>query len=207
MTTLTVNPLFSYPVSESILENVNSKEVLLQLQKEEYKLTYYSKDIEDNTNIHQSKSIEILEKYPSLKKSIEETLKIYVNDVLKYSKIKYKIVSSWATMTPPGGIAQRHKHSNSWISGVYYPKESSAKLRFYNSKSQFIFDDPYEYNILNANTWDVSPKENMLVIFDSSLEHSVLKNLSQETRYSIAFNVFPYGIIGYGDSTLVIPSL
>jgi hypothetical protein len=36
-------------------------------------------------------------------------------------KTNYRITNSWLTKVNPGGYASAHYHSNSWLSGVYYP--------------------------------------------------------------------------------------
>jgi len=47
--------------------------------------------------------------------------------------------------------------------------------------------------------WTCTAKDNLLILFNSLLDHEVLTNQSKSTRYSIAFNVLPKGTIGKGD--------
>jgi ectoine hydroxylase-related dioxygenase (phytanoyl-CoA dioxygenase family) len=52
------------------------------------------------------------------------------------------------------------------------------------------------FNIWNSDLWKVQVKNNTIVLFPSSLYHSVDKNESDYERVSIAFNVFARGEFG-----------
>lgn len=205
MSEIIVTPLFSCPLSQNILQDCDSKGILNHISKIKYKKTAHSLTNEDQTNVYRSESIKVLNELPKLKKNIELHLKAYVDNVLKLHHLKYKITTSWSTLTPPEGMSQRHQHVNSWISGIFYPQSSPCSIRFYSPiKPSFKFDMPNEFTVLNSITWDIEPQENMLLIFNSFLEHSIIKNTSGSDRYSIAFNVFPYGRIGAEESILDI---
>jgi hypothetical protein len=45
-------------------------------------------------------------------------------------------------------------------------------------------------------------ENSILILFPSDLKHSIEKNLSDKTRYSIAFNTLPLGEIGDADSKI-----
>ena len=45
------------------------------------------------------------------------------------------------------------------------------------------------YNSSNANTFKYTPRENMLILFPSNIEHAVERNKSKHDRISIAFNI------------------
>ena len=61
---------------------------------------------------------------------------------------------------------------------------------------------PYsESNIFNLDTYTITPIENQLVLFPSTLQHSVDINMSENERYALSFNVFPVGKLG-DDSSL-----
>ena len=51
-------------------------------------------------------------------------------------------------------------------------------------------------------TFDTS--DNLLIIFPSYLRHRVMPNNSKETRYSLAFNIFPKGKISNDDTEITI---
>jgi uncharacterized protein (TIGR02466 family) len=202
-----VTPVFSYAFAETILSDINSKDVINTLKMEKYSSTHYSSNNNEDVDIFISKNLNIIKKFPLLNRCVNKALRTYISDILQYTDVKYKITRSWGTMTPPGGKSQRHKHCNSWISGIYYPKTindgEGGDIKFYNKRDNFFqFDDSYPVNLFNAMEHIYTPTENMLLLFDSSLEHKITKNLSNQDRYSIAFNVFPVGKIGMGDSQL-----
>jgi len=88
---------------------------------------------------------------------------------------------------------------------VYYFDEydnDSSALEFENPLTAYPDFQliPTEFNIMNSNSWKIWPEKNLLVLFPSYLRHGVLKNKSNETRYSLAFNIVPVGKYGEGDS-------
>lgn len=150
-----------------------------------------------------SKSLSIFDKLDDLKRPVTESLEYYIRNVLSYPNINFKIFKSWATMTPPGCHSYRHNHTNSWISGVYYPHDVCGGIVFHDPfPHHFQVDSPKESNIFNSTTWNLSPKKGDLIIFPSYLEHSVKTNTSEFNRYSVAFNVHPIGLYGEGDSQI-----
>jgi Putative 2OG-Fe(II) oxygenase len=89
----------------------------------------------------------------------------YINSV---SSKELKLINSWFNITYPGGILKKHKHENSIISGAFYVKvgENSTPLIFPNKS--------------------IKPKNGLLVIFSSELEHYTEEE--KEERIVISFN-------------------
>ena len=51
-------------------------------------------------------------------------------------------------------------------------------------------DVPISYNKYNAESWEIIPKENTLIIFPSFLEHEVRPHMNKKKeRISVASNV------------------
>jgi len=117
--------------------------------------------------------------------------------------MNFKIKKSWAIRTLENGFSQEHVHSNSFLSGVYYPKGSKDFfIKFIKNKS-FWDIELLKINELNALWYKMNISyNNTLFLFPSDLMHSIEKNLSDEIRYSIAFNVLPFGEIGEIDSRI-----
>jgi uncharacterized protein (TIGR02466 family) len=147
--------------------------------------------------------------FANLKKQIQEKVDEYVYEVLGVTrKQKWLITTSWLNKAPTGGYHPSHWHSNSLISGVYYLKTNptSGAICFHKERSHNnIWRDTFCIDFEKTNEYNtdcaISPKPNDLLLFPSILNHSVLDNLSQEDRYSLAFNVFPRGIIGEGGNS------
>lgn len=156
------------------------------------------KDEAEHSYITKSRSV--LNDLPDLKNEISQAINHLINDTLK-TKAEFTIYNSWGTQTLPNGFSSSHTHSNSWISGVYYPSSNeNFKIKFYNDYLNQFYSIPSEHNIYNTKEWLITPKENQLILFFSNLRHKILFNKSNEKRYSIAFNVLPNGNFGVGDS-------
>ena len=196
-------PLFSSPLTLSKL-NLNTNSILEKLKETEYIETFDSQNSQTNIHSKISKSKNILENFPDLQNSILEHLSSYIKDVLKYEDLEFKITSSWASLTPSGHSGESHSHKNSWLSGVFYPEDGSNIL--FNDGYRFFYHEPTEYNLWNSSNWAIPAEENLLIFFPSHLAHQITTNTSKNNRYSIAFNVFPCGMWGEGDSINIIVS-
>jgi uncharacterized protein (TIGR02466 family) len=144
-----------------------------------------------------------------LKNQIICSFNRYVYDILKVSSsVKFKLTNSWIVKTEINGETRTHFHGNSLVSGVYYLKSpiNCGNIRFYRKKNFFpVFDiDFSEWNIYNCVSYAFEPREGSVIFFPSNLEHKVEPNRSNENRYSIAFNFFPYGVIGKKYSELIL---
>lgn len=152
--------------------------------------------------------LELSEKYPSNKHSnelgwqskrdfyreecvadlggfVRECLNKYIEKNIDTSIIKdWRITDLWANICPKYSYHKRHTHPNSDLSGAYY-------IQVPKSAPELIFTNPHRYMrplIIGSADTAVSPKEGLIVIFDSGIEHEVNINLSDEPRISLAFN-------------------
>jgi uncharacterized protein (TIGR02466 family) len=195
-----IEPIFPQAVIGLKKLNVEYNKVLKYIENIEFEKTNPS--IQKEANLYISKNFNILDDINYLKDEIENNIKNYLNNIMKL-KINFQFTTSWVTKTPPNGYSQKHEHSNSFLSGVYYPiGDKNFSIKFYK-KSDFWCIRNIEANNLNAEWYDVNIRENsVLILFPSHLKHSIEKNLSDKTRYSIAFNTLPLGEIGDGDSKI-----
>ena len=108
------------------------------------------------------------------------------------------IENLWVNINQKNNFNKPHDHPNSVFSGVFYVSAppDCGKIIFKNPNplvrhylnSKVI----KQLNHLTANDWWFQPKDGMLLIFPSWLEHFVLPNESSEDRISIAFNTKIY---------------
>ena len=137
----------------------------------------------------------------SIKEAVHEVLGIYARDVLGITQTIY-VTQSWSLINEPNVGMHGHSHSNSFVSGsLYY-------TRLPDPPSNMIFDRHRSYqqleltpdfdkrSIYNTPVNVVTPRENEVILFSSSLQHFVETNRSSEPRYSIAFNTFVKGKFG-----------
>ena len=197
-------PIFAQPISVFELK-VNSAEILKILAKAKWHKTIHLDADQDKKSWSTHRSFLTKQNSPcfsELLKEITAACHIHTKDVIQYV-CDLKLTSSWGTKTQPEGFSSRHYHANSWISGVYYPHSSpSYSIRFHNPRNFPFNTSPTSFNIYNSLTWTVPSATNRLLLFDSMLEHAILKNTSSQDRYSIAFNLLPAGPFGRGDSKI-----
>lgn len=133
------------------------------------------------------------------KKALENKLSIYFNEVYnpKY-EVSLRITQSWVNYTKQGQYHHKHRHPNSFVSGVYYIETSETdKIYFYNQHPvNNIKMPPVMWNIWNSESWWFEATKGDLFLFPSTLEHMVETVNAENTRISLSFNTFPVGIVG-----------
>jgi uncharacterized protein (TIGR02466 family) len=172
-----------------------------KLNKEELEVVDYHK----TRTYNNSGNTTSLDRYilktqlPEIKQFIDLGIKSYVDSILiPKNPINFYITQSWLNYTEIGQYHHKHAHPNSIISGVFYfsADPEKDKIYFYKDKYRQIVIPPKEFNIHNSDSWWFSVKTGGLVIFPSHLTHMVEQTVSNETRVSLAFNVFAKGYIG-----------
>lgn len=103
------------------------------------------------------------------------------------------LTTMWAMVNKRGHANASHTHPNSWFSGVYYAKlpanpKLGGDLCFHDPIATRTFTQSF-YRSAQTETFSLTPKEGLLVLFPSWFEHSVKANQTDEDRISIAFNI------------------
>ncbi len=114
------------------------------------------------------------------------------------NKVSLRVTQSWFNYSKHGEWHHQHAHPNSFISGVLYMKatKNSDKIYFYRNGYSQLEAVPSEYNVYNSRSWWLPVETGKLMIFPSSLTHSVAPVEADDTRISLAFNTFPVGYMG-----------
>jgi len=196
--------LWPIPVYESeIPVKQEWKDIVVNL---EYERTHIN-----NSDI--SKDRYILNNISDLKSDIESHCELFVRKYLKVKdNAKFYLQNSWCNIHGPNEFSQIHHHASSLLSGVYYPifpnnsgnlclHKGSHYVNLFHHSILFEYD---ELNNINSESYIVKIKEGTIVIFPSHLEHSVEKNISNDKRYSIAFNFYVRGKFGKEEYELEI---
>jgi uncharacterized protein (TIGR02466 family) len=197
-------PVFSSPIILfSVEENLDELNEI-----KNYKFISNQNEDIGSKNCFTTKSKNILDDFNDSKNIILKYFNYYKNDILKYDNTNFIMTTSWGTKALKNSYCHYHSHKNSFFSGVLYLDNSigSAPIEFDNENiipTQVLFD-PSEWNIYNSTSWSIVPQNNMIIFFPSYLRHRIGLHKAKEPRYSIAFNFFPSGEIGYNDSFISI---
>ena len=126
-----------------------------------------------------------------IKNFIYESLNKYTQQIWM-TKQKLVVTQCWTNRNPPHSKHHEHVHPNSIVSGVFYFKQSKTlpPIQFSKATQDGVKLNPEKYNQFNAETFLLPMVDGELVLFPSSLRHSVPLNHGNDTRYSKSFNTF-----------------
>jgi len=192
MNDTTITNLFPTPVYISnIKKNFNTEELSVFKQS---KLDTFK-----NTGNIGSKNTYILneKKLSNIKKQINERVKDYFNKVLRAVGVEPYITQSWLNYTEKNQFHHSHNHPNSLVSGVFYidADKDNDRIKFFKAAPQFRIN-AIDFNEWNSESWWVPVETGQMLLFPSSLNHMVENKKGNNTRVSLAFNVFVKGNLG-----------
>ena len=199
--------LFPTTVYKNNIINDFTEDCIDNLKGEEYIRTPL-----DNGWITKKLDLHKDDKYNDLFGAIDYHVNYFAKEILKIKDdIDLVCMSSWVTMNSGSDYAQDHIHASSMISGVLYldAPPGSAPINFHgdiNKNNTFgtFFPIQYsEFNQLNSNTYRVDVESGIMVLFPSSLRHSVRPNSdSSIKRYVLSFDYIPVGVLNAGPTKI-----
>ena len=141
------------------------------------------------------------EQLKDLKIFFKECIDDYCNTIYN-SDQRLVITQLWANKNPTGAKHHEHVHPNSILSGVFYLRQDKTlpPIQFSKSNQHSLKLDPRKYNIHNAETFMLPCTAGELLLFPSTLRHSVPINVGKENRISLSFNTFSIDTLGSKDS-------
>ena len=137
--------------------------------------------------------------FANIKKDLDLRVQDYFNKVISpANNITPYITQSWLNYTETNQYHHKHSHPNSLVSGVFYINchEEHDTIKFFNDNYKTIKLEVKDYNIWNSESWWFSVKTGDVILFPSSLTHMVETKQGDNTRISLAFNVFIKGTFG-----------
>ena len=136
-----------------------------------------------------------------IKNFIYESLNKFTKNIYQ-TKQRLVVTQCWTNKNPPNSKHHEHVHPNSIISGVFYFRQSKTlpPIQFSKAVQESFKLNAEKYNILNSETFLLPMVDGELVLFPSSLRHSVPFNKGNETRYSMSFNTFSIDELGSKES-------
>lgn len=137
--------------------------------------------------------------FKNLKQELDLRVQDYFDKVISpANNITHYITQSWLNYTETNQYHHKHQHPNSLVSGVFYINcdDKFDKIKFFNDTYKTIKPEIKEWNIWNSESWWFFVKTGDVILFPSSLTHMVETKQGDNTRISLAFNVFIKGTIG-----------
>ena len=189
-----INGIFPTPIYISKLDRELTPLELKFVDKN--KKDFYKND----GNITSNNNYILNEKpFANIKKELDLRVQDYFDKVISpANKIKPYITQSWLNYTETNQYHHKHAHPNSLVSGVFYINchEEHDKIKFFNDTYKTIRLEIKDWNLYNSETWWFAVKTGDVILFPSSLTHMVETKQGDNTRISLAFNVFIKGTVG-----------
>jgi len=190
----TISGIFPTPIYISKLDRELNKKELSFIDKT--KLDVFKN--EGNTTSNDNYILNN-EPFKKLKQELDLRIQDYFDKIVSPANhITPYITQSWLNYTETSQFHHKHSHPNSIISGVFYINchKEHDKIKFFNDRYQTIKPEVKDWNIWNSESWWFSVKTGDIILFPSSLIHMVETKEGDNTRISLAFNVFIKGTIG-----------
>jgi uncharacterized protein (TIGR02466 family) len=196
--------LFSIPLFHFKINPPNQEEIktfILKTHEKYSNCDHLNQNVMGN-NTNYSKT---LLKKPIFKSVIEE-IENKVTDIFSnfycYTEITPFICDLWSTCVKKKEIGPSmhfHTHSNSLLSGVWYPFDNNSPIMFRNESKDFftlnqnlekILGENKKYMSNEYSTTKILPQQNTVILFSSKMPHAVSYHENITPRYSVAFNIF-----------------
>jgi uncharacterized protein (TIGR02466 family) len=189
-----INGIFPTPIYISKLDRKLTPLELKFVDKS--KKDFYKND----GNITSNNNYILNEKpFANIKKELDLRVQDYFDKVISpANNITPYITQSWLNYTETNQYHHKHAHPNSLVSGVFYINchEEHDKIKFFNDNYKTIKLEIKDWNLYNSESWWFSVKTGDVILFPSSLTHMVETKQGDNTRISLAFNVFIKGTVG-----------
>jgi uncharacterized protein (TIGR02466 family) len=189
-----INGIFPTPI---YISKLNRELTPLELKfVDKNKKDFYKND----GNITSNNNYILNEKpFANIKKELDLRVQDYFDKVISPSNnVTPYITQSWLNYTETNQYHHKHTHPNSLVSGVFYINchEEHDKIKFFNDNYKTIKLEVKDWNLWNSESWWFSVKTGEVILFPSSLTHMVETKEGDNTRISLAFNVFIKGTVG-----------
>lgn len=190
--------LFPVPLFRTSIEREFSEEELNLLKNLEYRPNALNISSQDHYVLEHPEMVDI-------KKFITAAVNSYLDNIIcPMYDLELYITQSWTNSTIKGKAHHQHRHPNSIVSGVLYLNaiEGVDRIIFHNRwrDMENLSIPTHRYNDFNTESVTIGVKTGDLIIFPSTLYHSVPPKEDDVERVSLAFNTFARGVIGDGNT-------
>ena len=149
---------------------------------------------------YQSADLWILNSNLELAKEFEHRVNNTLSEI-KYD-VPFQLTTSWYTRTLPNKSITSHKHANCVWSTVFYFDDNCGELTFSKDVPDISLNCHAEdINLRMFGEASILARKGFMLLFPSSLYHSLKANNSNRERYSLAMNFMPKGMVLNVDSS------
>tara|TARA_B100000287_G_C20427912_1_gene700263 strand:+ start:160 stop:762 length:603 start_codon:yes stop_codon:yes gene_type:complete len=121
----------------------------------------------------------------------------FIREEIHNKRVTVKVINAWININRKGDYNNPHNHPGSDLSGVFYIKlpSNSGNIEFYSPHHYTYHHELMTYNpafldhTKSPLSYFLFCKEGEIILFPSSLEHSVMPSKVREDRISVAFNL------------------
>jgi len=189
-----IQGIFPTPIYISKINRKLSIKELSFIDKTKFNVYKNKGNVTSNNNYILNENV-----FKNLKKYLNLKVQDYFNKIIcPTNNITPYITQSWLNYTETNQYHHQHAHPNSLVSGVFYinSDERFDKITFFNEKYKTIKPEIKNWNVWNSESWWFPVKTGDIILFPSSLIHMVETKQGDNTRVSLAFNIFVKGILG-----------
>ncbi len=185
-------PVFKYKIQDYKSMNAQLSNYIYNLKKKNEKgldRTNVNGWHSENFNLKDTNSVQY-KFLISLKEYIFDVFENYGWDI---DPKKIVCTEMWAIINKKDSFNLIHTHPNSYLSAAYYVKAPENCGKFLVENPNLVSNHSYpkinKETELNANIRGLDVKEGDLLFFPSYLPHKVGRNMSNEDRIVISFNI------------------
>ncbi len=153
----------------------------------------------NTSNFISSSDLHLREEFSDIVKFFEEKIRMYY-EVQGKTVRDFELTHCWANLAKAGESHHLHRHPNSMLSGIFYLNDGGGGDTVFakdSPENMVVFVTQKNLTPFNSLSVQVRPQTGKLVMFPSFLSHKTLPHAdTQESRYTIAFNVFVRDSLG-----------
>jgi uncharacterized protein (TIGR02466 family) len=182
-------PIFVYDFEDNELSDIQSEiSVVIESAKTCYQTSPWGDSVETTFDFNGTNDIEKFKMSLFLSK-IHWAVEKYTSGIL-YQGPSFVLTESWFNFSKTHGFQFDHTHAGSRISGVYYyqTSDNDGNIRFQNP-NPFSHFRGFPADGVPSESINYKSKNGRIILFPSWLTHRVNKNLTDNERISISFNL------------------
>jgi uncharacterized protein (TIGR02466 family) len=201
---ITAHELFPRHVfSINLKEKIDSSLILSYLKSltEDDWLDYdEGNGLQNSNEASSTKDLSILNNFLNLSQVITQLASSVGINYYNHEFGELSIIGSWGTRVKKAQHVGSHIHTNAYLCGCVYFEDNSSPITFLDEQYSKLFSifPPNKKNKKDScsySTCSFRADEGTILIWPSSMRHRVQSNNSDKTRYSIAFNIAPKGLL------------